>query len=408
VADIPEPAKEGGFNDAVLLLNLIKGGAVARFNKAFGSSGNANSGSEVELSVDGEWPYLCTYMGGLKAQGVTMLRTGIHDWQGTVVAMADPARTAAKCQSILDAAQCYGLKVVLVLGGFSDSNTAAQGAGLFEDDTALHNQFVMYAATVADALHGHEALELLELVNEPDYVSVHWPTLAAFLAWETDLLSDVRQAQASPGVPLGMGTAVDSTLYAMDWLGEISGQSQVIQSILRPCDVASVHTYIGDDNATSRQVWVEQKLPAFIESAKRMGKKLIIGETGLLSKGGIWDSQMAKALQASGLPYCWMVRWWPPTEYAVLDTIPPQPSHDSSAPETPTIPDSSTDTTTPDPAQDTTEEPTPPEEPVEPPAVEPEPEEPTVEPTPEPEPATARRTWLQALIELMLKLFKKR
>ena len=76
---------------------IVIAGAVARYNKCFGSTGTANSGSETRLDVEDEWAYLCTYMSNLQAQGVDLLRTGIHDWQGTIIAMNDPARTAEKC-----------------------------------------------------------------------------------------------------------------------------------------------------------------------------------------------------------------------------------------------------------------------------------------------------------------------
>jgi hypothetical protein len=361
-----------GFNDAVLLLNLVKGGASARYNKCFGTSGNANSGSETKLPIDDEWAYLCTYMSNLADRDVTLLRTGIHDWQGTVVAMSDPARTAEKCTNILDAASLYGIKVVLVLGGFADSSTSAQGADMFKDDSALYSKFVRYAAQVADALHDTD-VELVELLNEPDHVSVKWPSLAAFISWETFLLADVRAAQAMPGAPLGMGTAVDSSLYAMDWWGEISGQKKVIDSIIGPCDVASVHTYIGDRGDYPRKVWMEQKVPAFVAAAKRTGKKLIVGETGLLYNGGTYDAGMEVALKDT--PHCWMVRWWKPTEYAVLTSIPTRPSHDAPAPgpvEEPTTPEIEP------PAQETpTElEPDIPESPLQPPTVDDD-EEPT-------------------------------
>jgi hypothetical protein len=364
-----------GINDAVLLLNLIKGGAVTYYNKCFGATGTANSGSETLLPSSDEWSYLCTYMSNLQAQDVDLLRTGIHDWQGTVVAMNDPARTAEKCLIIADAAAIYGIKVVLVLGGFSDSSTSAQGAGLFDENSALYTKFVKYAAQVADALKDSN-VELLELLNEPDHVSVKWESLKKFISWETFILADVRAQQAQPGVPLGMGTAVDSSLYAMDWWGEISGQSQVIDSILKPCDVASVHTYIGDRGDYPRDVWMNQKVPAFKAAAKRVGRKFIVGETGLLYNGGTYDAGMDVALK--DVPHCWMVRWWDPTKYTKLTTIPERPGQEAPTPPTSEEP-------TPDPP--VVEEPEPPV------VVEPEPdipesplEPPTVEPDPEPPP----------------------
>ena len=366
-----------GFNDAVLLLNLIKGGSVSRYNKAFGLSGGANSGSETKLPIDDEWAYLCTYMSNLADRDVTLLRTGIHDWQGTVVAMIDPAKTAEKCKNILDSASLFGIKIVLVLGGFSDSSTSAQGAGMFDDTSALYSKFVRYAAHIGDALHGYD-LELLELLNEPDHVSIKWPPRASFISWETFLLADVRAAQAMPGVPLGMGTTVDSSLYAMDGGGEISGQKKVIDSIIAPCDVASIHTYIGDRGDYPRDVWLNQKVPAFKAAAKRTGKKLIVGETGLLYNGGTYDAGMEVALKDT--PHCWMVRWWKPTEYKLLTSIPARPSHDAPAPgpvEEPTLPEIEP------PAQETPEEPEEPdipESPLEPPTVEPDPEPPPTAP----------------------------
>ena len=380
-----------GINDAVLLLNLIKGGAVRFNNKCYGTTGKANEGSETTLPSEDEWSYVCTIMANLRDAGVTMLRTGMHDWQGTQAAMSAGAGVVAeKCLLILDAASLYNIKVVIVLGGFSDASTAANGSRLFEVGSPVYELFVQYAAGVADALHDTN-VELVELVNEPDYVSITWASVDKFIEWETIILADVRARQTKPGVPLGMGTAVDSSLYPMDWWGEMSGQKKVIDSILRPCDVASVHTYIGEPSSYARKVWTEQKVPAFKAAAKRLGKKLIIGETGLLYAGGTYDAGMASALK--DVPHCWMVRKHDPKVYTV-PTIPNRPSS-TPAPETPAGP-TSEDLNEP-PAQGTPEAPM-----VELPVIE---EPPVVEPTPEP-PPTVKRTWAQAFMDFVSKWFR--
>jgi len=143
--------------------------------------------------------------------------------------------------------------------------------------------------------------------------------------------------------------------------------------------VASVHTYIGETGDNARKVWLEQKLPAFRASCKRTGKKLIIGETGLLYNGGTYDAEMDKAL--GDTPHIWMVRWWDPTQFIVPE-IPDRPLHD--APATGDNNDLPPPTEPEPPAQETTPET--PEEPTEPTIPEPEPEGPIEEPPPVVEP----------------------
>lgn len=366
VIEEPEPAKGGGINDASILGNLVRGGAVKWYNKAFGSSGNANEGSETELvPPDGrEWTYACIYMSNLKMQGYEYLRLGFHDWQTTRAGMdAGAVVVADKARLLLDAAEIYGIGVVLVIGGLSDKSTAEQGFGLFDCESSLYKAFVRYAAAIADELYGSK-LRLLELINEADFITCvekYWKrkSIADFNAWSSQLVADVKAAQKRPGVPIGMGTAVDSTIHAMNWLSEISGDTKAIDSMVGMCDVISVHSYIGEKGSTPFNVWKDQKVPAFVAAAKRCGKELVFGETGCLYEGGTYDADMDKVLKASGSTYLWMVRRHDPKVYTI-PTVPERPtsSTHTPAPETPPVVD---EPTTPvviePPAQETPETP---------------------------------------------------
>lgn len=361
------PVPGGGLNDASILGNMIKGGAVRWHNKAFGATGQVNEGSETELvPPDGsEWTYACIYMSNLKERGYEDLRVGFHDWQTTQAAMrAGAAVVSEKLLLLLDAARIYGIGVTAVIGGLSDKSTAERGFGLFDSSSPSYASFVTYSAAIADALHGTDIV-LLELVNEADFITCvekYWKsrTSKEFIAWAAQLMADVKAAQKRPGVPLGMGTAVDSSLYAIDWLSEISGSSMIIDSILAPCDKASVHTYIGDRGSEARKVWLEQKLPAFVAACKRLSRELIIGETGLLYSGGVYDAGMDAALQKSGAVYLWMVRRHDPKAYTI-PAIPERPAHIVDTP----APDESSEPTSSDVIEQPPAQETPPETPEE-------------------------------------------
>jgi len=334
-------ATKGGINDPSALPNVVRGGTVKWYNQVIGSTGSKNSGSITEhRPADGsEWTYWCDIFSFLDSIGIHDYRGGGHDpqaWEAFLYAGVE--RLIEAILTMLDAARAYGVRVVLTLGGFSDTITAPRAFELFERGSTKYNQFVAMAAKVADAVKGHEALEVLELLNEPDFVtcisgywlkkypSGGWALINGFVEWERNIIADVRAKQENPGTPLGMGTALDSNLYCnakgepiMDWY---ASPPKVIMEVLRPCDKLTIHSYVNENSALHRDVWAKQKIVAFLAAAKALGKRLIIGETGGLWAGGIYDSGMEATLSASGAVYLWMVRWWDPKVFTIPTSYP--------------------------------------------------------------------------------------
>lgn len=410
-----------GLSDPSLGINVLRGGEVRYMNQAFGATGRANEGSTTILPSHDDWAFHCTRYANLSAQGVTIDRTWGHDpqaWQEIMRAGKEKVAEAILMQ--LDAAAVYGIKVIVTLGGFSDPNTCSQAYGLFDPSSQDFQRFVELAAFVADKVSGHPALLCLELLNEPDYMHVitgYWrprypagrmELLNAYAMWQDGMISAVKGKQLRPGTPIGMGTAMDSTLYcdangngAMPW-GTSECINEIIPRMAAGCDVWTPHVYLGENDQTHRDVLFGQKFPSFAQAASRAGKRLVLGETGALYYGGTYDATMAQALDALGLDRCWMVRWWDPTQYAV-PSIPPRVPASSEIPspapvETPDTPAPGADPV-PEPSDDTSspaqEPPDEPEDPIVielPPSYEPEPmedppesEKPPIEPPSPPE-----------------------
>jgi hypothetical protein len=439
-----------GLADPSLGINILRGGAVRYMNQAFGTSGRANEGSTTILPSANDWAFHCTRYANLSAQGVTIDRTWGHDpqaWQ--TIMSAGKERVADAILMQLDAAALYGIKCIITLGGFSDPNTCSQAYSLFDLSSQDYQRFVELAAFVADKISGHPALEVLELLNEPDYMHVikgYWlprypagrmELLNAFAVWQDGMISAVKGRQSRKGTPLGMGTAMDSTLYcdvngngAMPW-GTAECINEIIPRMAAGCDVWTPHVYLGQNDQVHRDVLFGQKFPSFAQAAKKAGKRLVLGETGALYYGGIYDAQMSQVLDDLGVDRCWMIRWWDPTKYTV-PSIPTRIPYSPAPVETPTetpvepSPDSSS------PAQEPPDEPGEPAEPQEPAVEEPSGEKPSEE-TPEggepaneapsdppeadetpsePSPETGRGLVLvqvvRRIIELMIRMFKRK
>ena len=370
-------------------------------NQAFGTSGRANEGSTTILPSANDWAFHCTRYANLSAQGVTIDRTWGHDpqaWQ--TIMSAGKERVADAILMQLDAAALYGIKCIITLGGFSDPNTCSQAYSLFDLSSQDYQRFVELAAFVADKISGHPALEVLELLNEPDYMHVitgYWrrrypagryELLNAYAVWQDGIISAVRGKQIRPGTPLGMGTAMDSTLYcdergngAMPWM-TAECIEQIIPRMAAGCDVWTPHVYLGENSQLHRDVLFRQKFPSFAQAARKAGKPLVFGETGALYQGGTYDPMMASTLDQLGADRCWMIRSWDPKVWS-RPVIPQRVPYSPAPTETPTNPPVESNDPS-DPAQEPPDEPeVPPEEPEEPqePAEEgPDDEEPSEDP----------------------------
>lgn len=323
-----------GLSDPSLGINILRGGSVRYMNQAFGSTGKANEGSTTILPSDDDWAFHCVRYANLAAKNVSIDRTWGHDpqaWQE--IMRAGKERVAAAILEQLDAAHVYGIRCIITLGGFSDPNTCSQAYGLFDPSSQDYRRFVELAAHVADEVSGHPALLCLELLNEPDYMHVitgYWrrrypagryELLNAYAVWQDGIISAVRGKQIRPGTPLGMGTAMDSTLYcdergngAMPWM-TAECIEQIIPRMAAGCDVWTPHVYLGENSQLHRDVLFRQKFPSFAQAARKAGKPLVFGETGALYQGGTYDPMMASTLDQLGADRCWMIRWWNPTEY---------------------------------------------------------------------------------------------
>jgi|GEM_PF-5006587 len=392
-----------GLADPSVGINILRGGAVRYMNQAFGTSGRANEGSTTILPSADDWAFHCTRYSNLKLKGVSIDRGWGHDpqaWQA--IMSAGKERVADALLTQLDAAQIYGIKCIITLGGFSDPNTCSQAYSLFDPSSQDYQRFVDLAAFVADKISGHPALEVLELLNEPDYMHVitgYWrkrypagrmELLNAYAIWQDGMISAVKGKQLRKGTPIGMGTAMDSTLYcdangngAMPW-ATAECIKEIIPLMGAGCDVWTPHVYLGQNDQVHRDVLFSQKFPSFAQAAKKAGKRLVLGETGALYYGGIYEAQMAQVLDALGIDRCWMIRWWTPTQYTVPSIPARVPYSPAPAPtETPTNPPVESNDPS-DPAQEPPDEPeVPPEEPEEPqePAEEgPDDEEPSEDP----------------------------
>jgi len=373
---------ESNINDPSQLMNVLRGGTVKWLNQCFGVSGNANDdGHPINFPpADGlEYTYWCNIMYNLTLVNVKKVRNGGHDEQAYEVFMAVGAtRTVEAMVTMLKAARAYNIKVITTLGGFSDASTCYKIYDLFNKDSQMYKDFTTFAAEVADGLYDYrDTLELLELLNEPDFMQVvkdYWlknfksllladplAIIKLYAAWVDQMIKDVKAKQKKPGVAIGMGTALDSNLYSdangnarMDWLAE-KAVPNVIKMVLAPCDKPSIHSYIGENTSVHEQVWRTQKLPAFVAAANALGKTLIVGETGSLWVGGTYNSGMDAVYQTYGnVEKYWMIRSWDPKIYKIPTTYPPETVIETPEPDTPA--------TDPPASEDTEQEPTGPEE----------------------------------------------
>lgn len=393
-----------GLADPSFGTNSIRGGSVAYLNQGFGLDGNANDdGHATTLPSSGSWEFKCTYFYNLAQRGVKVCRCYGHDYQAKqVFTWAGKEKVAADILETLDAAQIYGVRVIPTLGGFSDKKTCAQGYALFDKNSQENKEFKQLLAYVADAIHGHPALIVLEALNEPDYLACisgakdtgteaywlkHFPEggmqlLKGYAAWQTDLLDGARALMRCPGTPLGNGTAMDSSLYsdrtgnpAMPW-GTEECIGTIIPLMAAGCDVWTPHLYQHDDNDNALLVLKRDKITSLVAAAKRAGKQLVLGEAGGLYRGGIWTAKLQAVYDAyPDLIVCWMIRSWDPKVYE-RPPIPQRVPYSPAPTETPTNPPVEPSIDPSDPAQEPPDEPeVTPEEPAEP--QEPAEEEPT-------------------------------
>lgn len=368
-----------GFVDPSFGINCLRGSDVWYLNQGFGRDGAANdNGHPTQLPSSSKWEFKVTYFYNLAQRGVRVARLYGHDPQAYQVMMARGWEAVSQDMlETLDAAQSFGIRCILTLGGLSDVNTWQQAKKLLDVNSQEFYNFKVFMARVADQLSGHPALELLEALNEADFMNVitgHWlkefpaggmQLLRGYAQWQTALLDGVRALQKRPGTPLGMGTAMDGTLFcdsrgnaAMPW-----GTDQCIKEIIplmgAGCDIWTPHVYLMEDNPTHLKVFAEQKLPSFIKAAKLAGKQLVLGEAGGLYRGGIWTPQLQTVFDAyPDLVVCWMIRSWDPkiwTRPSIPARVPysysPAPTETITEPpvEEPSIPS--------DPAQEPPEEP---------------------------------------------------
>jgi hypothetical protein len=384
-----------GFVDPSFGTNILRGGDVKYLNQAFGVDGSANdNGHPTVLPSAGTWEFKCTYFYNLAQKGVKVARVEGHDPQAEQVLIAAGKEKAAEdILETLDAANIYGIKVIVTLGGMSDPNTAPQAYGLYDTTTNDYRRFVELAAFVADAVSGHPALIVLELLNEPDYMTAikgYWlprypggrmALLNAFAIWQDGMISAVKGKQLKPRTPLGMGTAMDSSLYcdangvpAMPW-GTEECIATIMPRMAAGCDVWTPHLYQHERTALALQVLKNDKLTSFIKAAQRANKPLVLGEVGGLYAGGVWTPELQAVYdQYPDLVVCWMIRSWDPKVY----TVPAIPPRHPVAVEIPTPPPVETPVTPT--APPSTDSSSPAEEPAEPP------QEPVADPEPIPDP----------------------
>ncbi|MBI0582455.1 MAG: hypothetical protein JET69_05505 [Methanomassiliicoccales archaeon] len=343
-----------GFVDPSFGINCLRGSDAWYLNQGFGRDGAANDdGHPTLLPSSSKWEFKVTYFSNLAAKGVKVARVEGHDPAAWKQVMASGwEAVAADALETLDAARLFGIKVIITLGGLSDALTWQQAEKLLDDTNPEYKAFQVLMAKVADALHGHPALKLLEALNEADFRSVikgHWlkrfpqgrmQLLRGFAAWQVTLLDGVRELQVRKGTPIGNGTAMDGTLFtdpngnaAMPW-----GTNECIYEIIplmgAGCDVWTPHVYQNEDAPDHLLVLKRDKVPSFVRAAEVAGMELIIAEAGALWRGGTRTPALQAVFDAyPELVVCWMIRSWDPRVYS-RPSVPARVPY-SPAPQTP-------------------------------------------------------------------------